>query len=257
MVKIARYGWKRGLPDFRVEKFVRPTHLAAGLPAKVDLTNLCPPVYDQGNLGSCTANAGAGLAQFLTDKLKMKDYFPCRLAIYYWERALEGSVDQDSGASLSDCMKVLSTNGAPNESLMPYDINKFTNAPSQAVINNGKLHVVGSPLQVAQDLNDMKSVLAAGYPFVFGFTVYESFESDAVANTGIMPMPGRSEQVLGGHAVMAVGYDDSTGYFKVRNSWGRGWGQAGYFQMPYQYITDSNLADDIWTSHSITGYRPH
>jgi C1A family cysteine protease len=227
------------------------------LPPSADLSSQCPPVYDQGQLGSCTANAGAGLAEFLTMKLGMKDYMPCRLAIYYWERVIDGTVSTDSGASLSDCLQVLSTNGAPNEALMPYDVNNFTQAPSQNVISNGQLHVVGSPLQVNQDANDMKAVIASGYPFVFGFTVYESFESDAVANTGIMPMPALNEQIVGGHAVMAVGYDDSTGYFKIRNSWGSDWGQNGYFLMPYEYILNSNLADDMWTSHSITGWKPH
>jgi C1A family cysteine protease len=97
----------------------------------------------------------------------------------------------------------------------------------------------------------MKGCLAAGYPFVFGFTVYESFESDAVAKTGVVEMPAPSEKVLGGHAVVAVGYDDSTQRFIVRNSWGPGWGMGGYFTIPYAYLTDSNLADDFWTVHLV------
>lgn len=194
-------------------------------------------------------------AQFLTAKLGYKVYMPCRLAIYYWERALEGTVYEDSGASLSDCMKVLTTYGAPNETLMPYNINNFTHAPSQKVATNGLLHVVKNPIQVNQDINEMKAILASGVPFIFGFTVYDSFESQYVANSGIMPMPRVGEQILGGHAVMAVGYDDATQMVKVRNSWGTGWGQQGYFQMPYDYITDPNLADDMWTSHIITGYK--
>ena len=92
----------------------------------------------------------------------------------------------------------------------------------------------------------MKAVLAAGYPFVCGFTVYESFEGDDVAKTGIVPMPGSAEATLGGHAVMAVGYDDASQRFLVRNSWGTDWGMGGYFTIPYAYLTDSNLADDFW-----------
>ena len=98
-----------------------------------------------------------------------------------------------------------------------------------------------------QNANLLKGCLAAGYPFVFGFTVYESFESQEVARSGVVPMPSSGEKILGGHAVLAVGYDDSTQRFIVRNSWGTGWGMSGYFTMPYQYVTDSNLADDLWT----------
>lgn len=100
---------------------------------------------------------------------------------------------------------------------------------------------------VDQNLADMKGCLASGYPFVFGFTVYPSFESDEVARSGIVPIPGASEQTLGGHAVLAVGYDDTKNMFIVRNSWGSGWGLAGYFYMPYAYLLDNNLANDFWT----------
>lgn len=92
----------------------------------------------------------------------------------------------------------------------------------------------------------MKGCLASGFPFVIGFTVYESFESDKVARTGVMPMPATREHVLGGHAVMAVGYDDKLDRFRMRNSWGKGWGIKGYFTMPYAYLLDDNLSDDFW-----------
>jgi C1A family cysteine protease len=93
----------------------------------------------------------------------------------------------------------------------------------------------------------MQGCLASGYPFVFGFTVYESFESNAVAQTGDMPMPKSGEKVVGGHAVLAVGFDNEDRVFIVRNSWGDGWGDAGYFYIPYAYLLDDNLADDLWT----------
>ena len=100
-------------------------------------------------------------------------------------------------------------------------------------------------------LNQIKGCLAHGYPFVFGFPVYESFESQEVAKTGVVPMPGSSEQMLGGHAVLAVGYDDATQRFLVRNSWGDGWGMGGYFTMPYAYLMDRGLSSDFWAILSV------
>ena len=96
-------------------------------------------------------------------------------------------------------------------------------------------------------LNQMKGCIASGYPFVFGFSVYSGFEKESVAETGELNMPSPKETLLGGHAVVAVGYDDSTQRFIVRNSWGKSWGIKGYFTMPYTYLADSNLADDLWT----------
>jgi C1A family cysteine protease len=107
--------------------------------------------------------------------------------------------------------------------------------------------------RVVQNLQQMKGCLAQGYPFVFGFTVYESFESDEVAKTGIVPMPNLNEQQVGGHAVMAVGYDDAQQRFIVRNSWGTDCGIDGYFTMPYTYLTDHQYSTDFWTIRGVTG----
>ena len=254
MHKIKRYGWKRSLPVFGHPQFEK-TCMAA-TPARADVSGGMPAVYDQGNLGSCTANAGAALAEFLTKKQGWLDYMPARLAIYYWNRQLEGTVSEDSGSSLADTAKTLSTKGAPNETRWPYDIAKFTNTPTAAVVANAKQHIIKDPLQVTQNMDDIRACIAFGYPIIFGFTVYESFESDAVAKTGILSMPKRGEQVVGGHAVVACGYDDYTKMVKVRNSWGPAWGQKGYFQMPYDFIANSNLADDFWSAHQISGWKP-
>src|SRR5439155_1022234 len=103
--------------------------------------------------------------------------------------------------------------------------------------------------RVVQNLDQMRGCLAAGYPFVFGFTVYSSFESQQVAETGVVPMPEPTEKVMGGHAVLAVGYDDDAKTFIVRNSWAAGWGQNGYFTMPYAYLTTRGLSSDFsWPS---------
>jgi C1A family cysteine protease len=205
-------------------------------------------VYDQGQLGSCTANAIAGAIEFDRIKQKLEDVFtPSRLFIYYNERVIEGTVNTDSGAQIRDGMKTIGQQGGPHEALWPYDIAKFTDAPSANAVADGQQHTAISYQRVVRNLNQMKGCLAAGYPFVFGFTVYESFESQAVASTGVVPMPAPNEQVLGGHAVLAVGYDDSQQRFIVRNSWGPGWGMSGYFTLPYTYLTDENLSDDFWT----------
>ena len=98
-----------------------------------------------------------------------------------------------------------------------------------------------------ETVEEMHACLADGFPFVFGFSVYESFESATVARTGVAPMPRRNEKLLGGHAVLAVGYDDARKRFLVRNSWGTGWGMKGYFTLPYDYLGDRNLSDDFWT----------
>ena len=124
---------------------------------------------------------------------------------------------------------------------------KAATEPDPQCFADAILHEALTYQSLDQNLADMKGCLSAGYPFVFGFTVYPSFESDEVARTGFVPMPGADESMIGGHAVLAVGYDDSKNMFVVRNSWGPLWGLEGYFYMPYAYLLDDNLADDFWT----------
>jgi C1A family cysteine protease len=245
MRKIKRYGWIPDLPDNRDFKFAAPP---VALPPKVDLRPACPPVYDQGQLGSCTANAIGAAHQFEQIKQDAKAAFiPSRLFIYYNERSIEHTVDQDSGGMLRDGLKSVAQQGVCPETDWPYVITKFTNKPTPTCYKEAKDNQVTSYQSVAQTPDQMKSCLALGYPFVLGFSVYESFESPAVAKSGIVPMPKKGEKMLGGHAVLVVGYDDSQSRFIVRNSWGTGWGQAGYFMMPYDYFTNPNLASDFWT----------
>jgi C1A family cysteine protease len=232
--------------------YAAPVTALAALPPKVDLRGTCPKtVYDQGQLGSCTANAIAGSIEFDFIKQKATEPFtPSRLFIYYNERALEGTVNQDSGAQIRDGVKSVNKLGAPPEPLWPYsDKNPgpFKKKPPARVYKVAAKHKVTAYQRVARVLAQLKGCLAAGYPFVFGFTVYDSFESEQVAKTGKVDMPGPEENVLGGHAVLAVGYDDSSQRFIVRNSWGPNWGMGGYFTMPYAYLLDPNLSDDFWT----------
>jgi C1A family cysteine protease len=251
--RIKRYGWVRDLPDHRDYIFSAPLEVQSALPAKVDLRRQCPAVYDQGQLGSCTANAIAGALQFDELKEKMPNPFvPSRLFIYYNERVIEGTVDSDSGAQLRDGVKAVAKLGVCPETEWPYDINNFTEKPPAKVFSDARRDLARNYLRIPQVLSQMKGCLAAGYPFVFGFTVYQSFESPAVAKSGMVPMPKPSEKVLGGHAVCAVGYDDSQQVFIVRNSWGPKWGKQGYCFMSYTYLSDAQLASDFWTLRKVT-----
>ena len=259
---VAGYGWQPDLPDHRDLMYAVPHAVAAAaLAAKVDLRPQCPPVYDQGQLGSCTANAIAGAIEFDQIKQKLTEFAPSRLFIYYNERVIEHDVSLDNGAQIRDGIKSVAKQGVCAETSWPYsDQNMdphpcpqcpYAKKPTPACFAEAAKHKLQNYQRLVAQLNLLKGCLASGYPFVFGFTVYESFESEQVANTGIVPMPGPTEKVVGGHAVVAVGYDDSTEQFIVRNSWGTSWGLKGYFMMPYAYLTNTNLADDFWTIRQV------
>ena len=245
--KISRYGWQPDLPDQRDYQFKAPPVFLKKLPPKIDLRPKCPPVYDQGQLGSCTANAIGAAFEFELMKQKAQAFVPSRLFIYYNERVIEHTVDQDSGAQIRDGMKSVNKQGACTESSWPYVVGQFATKPPGATYAAALKHQVLSYMRVSRNLNQMKGCLSLGFPFVFGFTVYESFESPQVAKSGKLNMPKSDEQVVGGHAVMAAGYDDKAKRFIIRNSWGAGWGLKGYFTMPYDYLLDENLSDDFWT----------
>jgi C1A family cysteine protease len=248
--KTKRYGWLPDLPDHRDLKYsaVRRVALAQPVPPMVDLRAQCPPVYDQGSLGSCTANAIAGAYQFELMKQKLPVFNPSRLFIYYNERVLEGHVKEDSGAQMRDGIKSVATQGVCDEILWPYDVAKFTQKPTKALYTKALLNQAIQYTRLNNTvINELKTCLASGNPFVFGFTAYQSFEGDKVAQSGVLTLPAANESVIGGHAVMAVGYDDQKSAFIARNSWGATWGLKGYFYIPYDYLTSTDLADDFWT----------
>jgi C1A family cysteine protease len=258
--KIARYGWTPDLPDQRDHLFAAPLAKLAALPPKVDLRNQCPKVYDQGQIGSCTANAIAGAIEFDLLKQKSGDFLPSRLFIYYNERDIEHTVSTDSGAQIRDGVKSVNKLGVCPEMEWPYiatpaDPNtnvwppgaKPAEKPTPKCYTDALKNLVSSYERVNRDLAQFKGCLAAGYPFVLGFTVYSSFESPQVAQTGVLNMPTSKETVVGGHAVMCAGYDDVAQRFIIRNSWGAQWGLKGYFTMPYAYLLSAQLSSDFWT----------
>jgi C1A family cysteine protease len=245
------YGWRPDKPDKRDLTYRAQRRFLRKLVRKVDLRLGMPVVYDQGQLGSCTANAIAAAFQFEKKRQKQRSIMPSRLFIYYNERVMEGSVGEDAGAEIRDGIKSVANEGICSEAAWPYVISKFTRKPPKSCYTSGLLHQALLYRRISENLTDMKSCLAEGLPFVFGFTVYDSFESDHVARTGMVPMPGQGESVLGGHAVLACGYDDNTNRFLVRNSWGGDWGLGGYCWMPYAYLSDPDLADDRWVISSV------
>ena len=240
-------GWVPDLPDSRDHAYAAPLEWLAKLPPAADLRPQCPQVYDQGQLGSCTANAIAAAMEFEQMKQKEKYFTPSRLFIYYNERALEKTVASDSGAQIRDGIKSVGKQGDCPEKLWPYNIAKFASKPPASCYKNAVKHKAILYQRVVRDANQMKGCLASGYPFVFGFSVYDSFMGTSVAATGHAQLPGPKDKLEGGHAVMAVGYDDANQWFIVRNSWGTGWGIKGYFTLPYAYLTNENLSDDFWT----------
>lgn len=249
-----RYGWRPDTPDHRDLPFLAGV---TRVPSAVSLRPHCPPVYDQGDLGSCTANALCNAFRFAVlqqPASRIRDvamFAPSRLFLYYEERKLENTVASDAGAEIRDGAKVLHTTGVCQETLCPYDVAKFAEAPSKAALADALTHQSITYLRVAGTEAALKAALAAGYPVVVGISVYESFESAAVAKTGTVPLPKRNEELLGGHAILCIGYDDAAKRFTLMNSWGDGWGDKGYFTLPYGYLGNPDLASDFWAIETV------
>jgi C1A family cysteine protease len=242
--RIYRYGWIPDLPDHRDARYNSlPVLRANALPPELDLRYMMPPVWQQAQLGACTANACGSLCWSID---KTAPFEPSRLFIYYNTRQLEGTVRTDSGASIRDAIKSVVRWGFCPESLWPYDVSKFAVRPPQAAYDAAKRELVTQYTRVSQRSQDIKASLVAGFPVEFGFSVYESFESNQVAQTGKMPMPSRRERILGGHAVLIVGWRDKDRVYIIRNSWGEDWGDKGYFYMPYDFAHNPNQASDFW-----------
>ena len=240
------FGWVKDSHDPRDVKFkITQPH---ELPTMVDLRTQCPPVYNQYNIGSCTANALGAAFQFEQMKQKKPDFIPSRLFIYYNERAIEGTINEDAGAMIRDGIKTMVKEGVCPENMWMYIPASFKDKPTEDCYKTALNNQVLEYLRISpHSLYEVKHCLSEGYPISFGFMLSESFMSDEVAHTGIAKMPNVNENIIGGHAVLCVGFDDSKESLIVRNSWGSEWGLGGYFYLPYGYVTELNLSNDYWT----------
>lgn len=252
-----RYNWKRSLPDKRDLKYSAVMPSKSVLPESVDLLPTLPPIVDQGQIGSCTGNGWArafGQAQIkalqaggLSAEVYGKHFNPVsRLFIYWFERFIEGDVNGDNGAQVRDGAKALAKYGVCRETAWHYNDANMLPKPSKSAMAEASRHKITNYYNVKQDANHIKTALASNLVVVFGFTVYESFESDQVAETGMVPMPNGSEQVLGGHCVALTGYDSKKGLYTADNSWGTDWGAKGRCFFPEAFIEDSGYCDDFW-----------
>ncbi len=259
-----QFGWLPDAPDARDHLYSAP--MAVSLPRQFDLRDHygCPPVYDQKKLGSCTANALAAALQFerMRQNLPRSLAIPSRLFIYFNERRITDTTASDCGAQLRDGIKSIASQGAcfegATKSDWPYVVRAFKRAPRTVCYQTALENRAISYSRLNQTVDQMRLCLASGYPFVFGFSVYESFPNLQLKRlrrqTGDVPLPGAGERVIGSHAVMGVGYDDDTQRFTVRNSWGKAWGRRGYCYMPYAYLANRGLASDFWTIRLVSAH---
>lgn len=243
-----RYTWRPDLPDHRDLIYIPA--LDGTAPPAANLSVKLPAAaapYDQKALGSCTGNGNARVAAFAHWKATGQWQNLSRLMIYYLERVLEGTVSEDSGAQIRDGVKALAKWGSCVETLWPYLTRKFRQKPPAPAYADAAKRLITSYHRV-MSLADIKSCIGIdGFPVVFGFTCYESFEGDDTARTGIIAMPKLHEKVVGGHCMVWDAYDDRTGMLSGPNSWGTSWGDNGRFHMPYEYVTKRGLASDFWT----------
>jgi C1A family cysteine protease len=249
---LRQYGWnpdlpKRYAPCYQVRRQVPRDQRPAVVDFRQGPTPM-PGILNQGNLGSCTANSIAAQIKYLQAKEGLaKVFLPSRLAIYYWEREAEGTTASDAGASIDDQIKIVQTIGAPDEALWPYDISKFTVNPPATVVTAAALDKVPQAEFITDGLDGIMDSLENYQPVSLGFVVYDSFESQAVADSGMVPMPASTENVLGGHAVWLCGYDQNRQLGIAVNSWDIDWGDAGFFYLPFDYLQDPDLAGPFYS----------
>ena len=242
-----KFGWKPDVPDLRDFRYSLKPKMT--LPSVVNLQEFCPPVWDQGDIGSCTAQAISAALQCnaIKNNQHSKNIVRSRLFIYYNERFVEGTVDSDAGAMIRTGIKTVAEHGVCNEAMWWYNPRKFTVKPSRRCYDNALKYQALSYFRLPQVVSSMKGCLADGFPFIVGVACYSDFLSDQVSLSGTIAMPRSDDNLVGGHAVLVVGYDDAKQSFVFRNSWGTSWGNKGHGYIPYCYLEHEDLAADLWT----------
>lgn len=242
-----KYGWRPDKPDFRDHVVSLPWKNKETLLKGVDLreTGKMPPVFDQGSSSSCTACAIGSAIEYCRHWQSKIDFTPSRLFIYYNEREMEGTINfPDAGAEIRNGIKSTAKQGVLSEELWPFDLDKVTVKPPESTYTEATKNIIKQYCRVPIALHNIQNVLVHRIPIVFGMSLYDSFNSEMVAKSGVVPMPSNTENMIGGHAMLIVGYNET--HFIVRNSWGEGWGEGGYCYIPIEYLTNTNLADDFW-----------
>ena len=234
------YNLKRGIENPDDDEIMKFRHTFTQLPRKVDLRDKLPKVYNQGALGSCSAQACSAAYEYISNKPPN----PSKLFMYYNARLLDGEewVTEDAGSTLVSCIDGMKKFGVCPEKKWPYDISKFAIKPPEECYTKAKQSIVTEVNRVSRSLQDMKACLASNFPFVFGIIIFPSFEDPIVGKTGNVPLPGKEEKSLGGHAMLCCGYDDDRQVFICRNSWSDIWGDKGYCYIPYDYFTNNQIS---------------
>lgn len=243
-----RSGWLPDFPDHRDKLYEEIMKRPSVLPSRVDLREHCSAVKFQRHLQSCTSHAIAAALELLEKRDRVHFDDMSRLFIYYNERKRVGTTAIDSGARIRDGIKSLAKHGVCPELHWPYVISKFRQKPPRMCYREAKKHRITAYYRL-KTLTEMRTCLAEGFPILCGISLYERFVSKRVARTGIVELPRKDEAVIGGHAVLVVGYEDRRKRFLVRNSWGKNWGQEGYCTMPYEYLENRHYSTDFWTIH--------
>lgn len=241
------FGWQKDRPDNRDVPFQTSLFKALTLPRRADLRANCSRVENQGDIGSCTANSSTSAIEFLYRKIKLQQPELSRLFLYFATRVwIAGEPPtNDNGAMIRDVMKALAKFGVCLETAWPYDLKKWQLEPPADAKTNAQNHQILKYYR-CPSLRYIRACIAEGYPTVGGFSVPQSIDSDETTETGKVAYPKTGEDFVGGHAVLFVGYDDSTKLLTFQNSWGTDWGDKGFGYLPYDYVTNY-LANDFWT----------
>jgi C1A family cysteine protease len=237
-----KLNWSPSKPDHRDRLFSAHNMVTKVLPKKVDISAGMSPIRDQGELGCCVGESSCASVEFLERQYGTDHEFKGSVLFAYYNARRDKR--NDTGAEIRDSIKAMAKLGVAVNRLWPFNISKFAQKPPASAYKEALKQLITS-YERALNLQEIKAGLASQHPVLIGFTCFESLESDETAKTGVVPYPQAHEGTIGGHAICLVGYDDTTGLLKFKNSWGKSWGDHGYGYLPYEYVT-KGLADDFW-----------